>query len=257
MKEYSIKELAELAHTTDRALRYYEECGLLSPRRNTESNYRIYTQEDVDCLQQILIYRSLDFSIAEIKRMLNDKNYDAVRALNEQKEKLMRKQKEMALLLENIEKTIEARKGGRIMEDNEKFEGIRQKVIAEQERRYGAEARVKYGEQTVDESKQRVLSMSEQQFFEVETLGNEILSLLAAAVEQGCDSSSPEAKRIVELHKRWITAFWGKENYTAKAHKGLGELYMSDERFKAYYEKASAGAAEFLRDAIVSHADSL
>jgi DNA-binding transcriptional MerR regulator len=87
MKEYSIKELAELAHTTDRALRYYEECGLLSPRRNTESNYRIYTQEDVDCLQQILIYRSLDFSIAEIKRMLNDKNYDAVRALNEQKEK--------------------------------------------------------------------------------------------------------------------------------------------------------------------------
>ena len=55
--EYTVNKLASLSGVSARTLRYYDEIGLLSPERSSETDYRIYKAEQVDLLQQILFYR--------------------------------------------------------------------------------------------------------------------------------------------------------------------------------------------------------
>ena len=78
---YTIKELADLSGVTTRTLRHYDEIGLLSPSRQESSGYRIYTEKEVDLLQQILLYRSMNFKLSKIKEILTDENFDLNKAL--------------------------------------------------------------------------------------------------------------------------------------------------------------------------------
>lgn len=70
VKNVNVKEAAKRAGTSVRAMRYYEEIGLICPNRE-ENGYREYTQEDIDRIKLIRAYRELEFSLDEIRRMLN------------------------------------------------------------------------------------------------------------------------------------------------------------------------------------------
>lgn len=70
--EYSIQALSRLSGVTTRALRWYDEIGLLTPSRVAESGYRFYGEKEVDRLQDILYYRSLGVPLAQIKACLDD-----------------------------------------------------------------------------------------------------------------------------------------------------------------------------------------
>jgi len=65
--KYTIKKLADLAGISTRTLRYYDEIDLLNPNEVNNNNYRIYNEKNVNKLQQIMFYRSLDFSLLKIK----------------------------------------------------------------------------------------------------------------------------------------------------------------------------------------------
>ena len=81
MKVYTVSRLAKLAGVSVRTLHHYDETGLLKPSFRSESGYRQYQREDLLRLQQILFYRELDFSLSEIKDILDDPEYDEVQAL--------------------------------------------------------------------------------------------------------------------------------------------------------------------------------
>ena len=66
-----INEVESLVHITKKNIRFYEEQGLLSPKRNSENGYRDYSEDDVKILQQIKLLRKLGVSIEEIRQMLN------------------------------------------------------------------------------------------------------------------------------------------------------------------------------------------
>lgn len=78
--------------------------------------------------------------------------------------------------------------------------------------------------------------------------GGEIHTALVTAVKAGADPAGPEGQRIAALHRRWLSYSW--ESYTPQAHVGLAELYVSDPRFTAYYDREVPGCAAFLRDAV-------
>ena len=79
-----------------------------------------------------------------------------------------------------------------------------------------------------------------------EALSREVNAALQAALAQG-DPAGEAAQTLCQLHRDWITLFWPQGLYTKEAHRGLGELYAADERFRDYYEKAAGpGAADFL-----------
>ncbi len=162
--EYNINKLAVLAGVTTRTLRYYDEIGLLSPGRTGGNGYRVYGQEEVNLLQQILFYRELGVPLAEIKRIVRSENYDGLAALQEHLAALVAKKRQMELLIANVEKTIAASKGESTMSDTEKFEGFKRKMIEENEQKYGTELRERFGGAIIDGSNARVAGLSKEQF---------------------------------------------------------------------------------------------
>lgn len=246
--EYTVQKLSKIAGVSTRTLRYYDEIGILKPARINSSGYRIYGQAEVDRLQQILFYRELGVSLESIKDIVTLPSFDGAKALREHREKLLEKRKQLDLLILNVDKTIASTEGRIIMSDKEKFEGFKQKMVDDNEKKYGKEIREKYGNDTIEKSNAKVMNMTEEQYNEVTSLEKQVKKALAEAFENG-DPASDIAQKAADLHKKWLTYFWSE--YSKEAHAGLAQMYVDDERFKAYYDKEQPGAAEFLRDAIL------
>ncbi|NLV99815.1 MAG: MerR family transcriptional regulator [Clostridiales bacterium] len=245
--EYTVHELAELAGITARTIRYYDEIGLLKPARINSSGYRIYRGAEVDRLQQIMFYRELGVGLSDIKNIMNSPLFNRIEALKEHRARLIEERKRLEMLIANVEKTIDMLEGRIIMTDKEKFEGFKQKMIQENELKYGREAREKYGNEAVDASNRKLMNMTEEEYAALQKLTNELNETLKAACETG-DPGSQLAQKACELHRQWLMFFWG--SYSKEAHMGLAQMYVDDERFKAYYDNIAPGCAGFLRDAM-------
>ncbi|KJS84855.1 MAG: MerR family transcriptional regulator [Peptococcaceae bacterium BICA1-8] len=245
--EYKVQKLAQLAGISTRTLRYYDEVGILKPARINSSGYRIYGQVEVDRLQQVLFYRELGVGLESIKEIVTNPSFNGVNALREHREKLLEKREQLDILLANVDKTIALREGRITMTAKEKFEGFKQKMIDDNEKKYGKEIREKYGDKVVNKSNNKVQNMSQEEYDEITRLGNEVIESLHAAFLTG-DPTSELAQKTADLHRQWLSFYW--EGYTKEAHAGVAQMYVDDERFTAYYDKEQPGAAVFLRDAV-------
>lgn len=245
--EYTVKKLAKLSGVSSRTLRYYDEIGLLKPARINSNGYRIYGQKEVDLLQQILFYRELDFDLESIKQIVTNPNFNQKEALMSHYERLKAKRNRLEKIMNTLEKTMKSLEGGKQMNDQEKFEGLKDKLIEENERRFGKEIREKYGEEAVNKSNEKLKNMTEDQYKKMTELGEEVLILLKKAYETG-DPTSEEARNLAEKHKEWLHFSW--PHYSKEAHANLADMYVQDERFTAYYDKVVKGGTIFLRDAI-------
>lgn len=245
--EYTVNKLAEISGVTTRTLRYYDEIGLLKPARISSSGYRIYGRLEVNLLQQILFYRELEVSLDEIKAIMTSETFDARKALTEHHEKLLEKRERLERLIANVEKTILESEGRLMMSDREKFEGLKKNMLQENEAKYGAEIREKYGEETVAKSNAKFANLSETDFERSNRLAEEIIESLLKGMDSG-DASGLDAQEAAKKHKEWLMFYWPE--YSKEAHVGLGEMYVADERFTVYYDQHRPGAAQFLCDAI-------
>lgn len=251
--EYTIKKLAEIAGVSVRTLRYYDEIDLLKPCRISSSGYRIYGEAEVDLLQQIMFYRTLDMKLEEIGRLLYDSNLDQVVALENHLKQVKEKINQLSEVVIAVEKTIACQKGEIKMTDMEKFEVFKKQQVEKNEAMYGAEVREKYNDKIVEASNKQFLNMSKEEYEKMQETEATLLQLLSRVLETG-NLESEEAKEVCKLHKQWLGYTWSF--YSIEAHKGLAEMYVADERFTAYYEKkAGQGAAEVLRDIIQKYAE--
>lgn len=135
------------------------------------------------------------------------------------------------------------------MSDKEKFEGMKRRAIEENEAAYGRELREKYGDEAMDSHNRRLSGMSRQEWEEAQRLEEAYMSALKRAVQAG-DPAGEDAREAVRLHAAWLERYWGKGKVTPQAHIGMAEMYVQDERFAAYYEKAAPGCAAFLEKAV-------
>ncbi|AWK49688.1 MerR family transcriptional regulator [Clostridium beijerinckii] len=251
--EYTVQKLGQLAGISPRTLRYYDEIGILKPARINSSGYRIYGQEEVNTLQQILFYRELDINLETIKNIVTSPSFDGTAALKEHREKLLTKRNKLDMLIANVNKTIATTERGIIMSDNEKFEGFKQKSIDDNNKKYGEEIRAKYGDIQVNESNKKFKNMTKDQYDEFEKLGNSIIDTLKAAFATK-DPAGDLAQKAVNLHRIWLS--YSFSSYSKEAHAKLAQMYVDDERFTAYYDKYQPGLAAFLRDAVLIYTQS-
>jgi Predicted transcriptional regulators len=245
--EYTVQKLSQIAGISSRTLRYYDEIEILKPARINSSGYRIYGQAEVDRLQQILFYRELGVSLECIKEIVTSPEFDEAKALREHHEKLLEKREQLDKLISNVNKTIAQKEGKIIMKDKEKFEGFKQKLIDDNESKYGKEIREKYGVETVNRANKKVLGMSQEQYDEVTKLEAEVMEILQEAFQTG-DPAGKLAQKTADLHRKWLSYYW--DSYTKEAHAGIAQMYVDDERFTAYYDAKQPGMAAFLRDAV-------
>ena len=246
--EYSIRELAALSGVTTRTLRWYDQIGLLKPCRIAESGYRYYGPAEVDRLQEILYFRAIGVGLDQIKECLDDPSYDRRTMLKTHLTALEAEQNRVKELICSVRETLEAEERNEAMSDEKKFEAFKQKLVEENEAKYGKEVRKKYGEQEADSANRAMLDMSREQYQNQTELDEAIRSRLESAVKAGLAPAGDEGREIALLHKQWLIGTGMP--YEVNRHKGIAELYVADERFTAYYDRAVSGCARFLRDAI-------
>lgn len=244
---YLISEVADLTGISIRTLRYYDEIGLLNPHHVNRSGYRMYNTDDLDRLQVILMYKHLGFQLSDIKDIISQKDYDVKQALKVQLVALEHKKEQLNQIISTLKKTISYYKGDENMSNEEKFIGIKKEHIKKNEALYGNEIRASHGDKVIDQSNQKYLNMSKEDFEYAQNLGEEILVKLKEALIEN-NPNAPLTQEICELHQTWIKYFW--TDYTKEKHLGLCEMYLMDERFTAYYDAVGKGATKLLVDAM-------
>ena len=99
MKAMTVKQVSKLTGVSVRTLQYYDDIGLLSPSERTEAGYRLYEEAQLATLQEILLFRELEFPLKDIKAILDSPAYDKERALHQQIELLTLKKERLEGLI--------------------------------------------------------------------------------------------------------------------------------------------------------------
>ena len=98
----TVSQIAKLTGISIRTLQYYDEIGLLKPSEFTSSGYRLYDDEALQTLQQILFFKELGFRLKEIKEILEKPDFDRITAFKKQKELLLLKRNRIDRLIQLI-----------------------------------------------------------------------------------------------------------------------------------------------------------
>lgn len=251
-KRYTTSELANMAGVSVRTIRYYDQIGLLSPKRQ-ENGYRSYGDPEVRKLQDIMMLRSCGLPLADIASAMKSSDFDLAVKLREHLNTLSSQIDITARAIEATESMLDGLEAFDAMSNEERFEELKKSSVARFEDEYGEEARALYGDAAIDEANERMLSMSKLAWDAKEELEQRVKDTLVKAMATG-DPTSPESRMLSELHAQWIRVHWGDNGYTPEAHRGLVQGYMDDPRFIEYYDSACGkGATEFLKDVVLSN----
>src|SRR5512135_2408490 len=120
----TVGEVAELTGVTVRTLHHYDEVGLLVPSGRSDAGYRLYSYEDLMRLQEIVVWRALGFPLAEISAMLDDPDYDRLRALTRQRELIDGELERLGALRRALDAALDAERNGTRVMETTMFEGF-------------------------------------------------------------------------------------------------------------------------------------
>jgi MerR family transcriptional regulator, thiopeptide resistance regulator len=248
--QYTVGEAARLSHVSVRTLHHYDEIGLLVPSGRSPAGYRLYSSDDLRRLQQILLYRELDFGLDEIAAMLADPDAGTDEHLRRQHH-LLRTRRDRAIhLLAAIEREMEARKMGISLTPEEQFQIFgtdkMDEHAAEAERRWG-------GTDAWQESRRRTAAYTKQDWIAIKAEADANIAGFAEALRAGLPADSAAAMNLAEAHREHLVRWFYECSYDM--HRGLAELYVSDMRFTASYDEIEPGLSQYVHDAILANAD--
>lgn len=241
---YTVNQLAQLAGVSARTLHYYDEIGLLKPSFIKENGYRYYQEKELVRLQQILFFRELEFPLEDITKMLSAPNFNQQEALKDQKKLLELKKKRITDLISSIDKTL---KGGETMNNNDLFASFDDKELKENME----EAKKRWGHtDAYKQSMERTKHWTKADYNRIKEEGKKFTQQLADAMD--LDVKSDEVQKLVVQHHKGIETFY---DCSYEMYRGLGNMYVNDPRFTAFYDKFRPGLAQWLRDAINYYCD--
>jgi len=245
---YTVKQLSGLAGVTVRTLHYYDEIGLLVPSSVSVNGYRHYTDEALLKLQQILFFRELDFSLTEIKTIMQQPEFDLLAALHQHRQALHDRMKRLRTLIQTVDSTIFHLTGEVEMNKKQLFAGF----SAEEEQRYADEARQLYDEKTVNESYQLWNSYSAAKKDQIKAEGLAIYTDLADLIAR-----APADHDVQQVIARWHQHIRYFYEPTVEILRGLGQLYVENPDFTRSIGAVHPDLPEFMRQAITVYCDNL
>jgi len=243
---YTIKQAASLAGVSERALRHYDATGLLRPDRSP-AGYRLYKHSDLERLQEILLYRSLDLSLDEIGSLLQKQDRHAT--LRDQIEKLEAKAAHYGQLAALARRTMEKLEGGKEMSEKDLFRGLSYDEMREHEVAHEEETNERWGESDAYRiSKQRSARRTKQEWEDINREQSENERTLTSLYQEGAPFDSVAVQAVTEAQHRFIDQHFYP--CPLEMFSSLGLMYVEDERFKAHYDKYADGLAAFYNRAI-------
>lgn len=243
----TVKEVASLVGISIRTLHHYDEIGLLKPQNVTESGYRLYSERDLETLQQILFFRELGFPLKQIREIISSPDFDRKEALELQQKMLLEQRNRLNKMILTIEKTIKHEKGEIKMTNKEKFEGF-----DFSHNPYEEEARKRYGDKAVNESNEKISKLSKK---DQKEFADKFIAIYTKLAEiRHIPADSKEAQEAIGEWYIFLNTFG---NYPPEAFKAVGQMYIDDERFTKNIDKFGEGLSLFMRDAMAIYADNL
>ncbi|MFD9573149.1 MerR family transcriptional regulator [Streptomyces sp. NPDC059982] len=246
---YSVGQVAGFAAVTVRTLHHYDEIGLLSPSGRSGAGHRRYDDADLDRLQRILFYRELGFPLDEVAALLDDPDADPREHLRRQHALLSGRIARLQQMAAAVEHAMEANTMGINLTPQERFE-----VFGDQDpEQYAEEAGQRWGHtDAYAQSQRRAASHTKDDWKRMQDEAADWSARYAALMEAGEPAGGEAAMDLAEEHRRHICAWFYECPY--EMHTCLGDMYVADERFKAFYDAVRPGLAEHLRDAITANA---
>ena len=247
---YKINEVSKLTGVSIRMLHHYDKIGLLSPRKRTDSNYRMYNNNDISRLYQILLFKELEFPLQEIKQILDDKDFNKEKALKVQRNLIFEKKKRLERILESIDDTIE-NLGGETMDKNN-FKAFDYEEVKKHQEKYKGETEKRYGNSNAyKESQEKTSKYSKNDWNNIMEDANSIYERLAKLMDK-----DPADEKVQELIQEWRNHITNNfYNCTVEIFRGLSLMYVCDERFTKNIDKYGDGLAQFMSDAMNIYCD--
>jgi DNA-binding transcriptional MerR regulator len=245
-----VGEAARLAHVSIRTLHHYDEIGLLTPSGRSPAGYRLYSSDDLQRLQQILLYRELDFGLDEIAAMLADPDAGSDEHLRRQHQLMRARRDRAARLLAAIEREMEARKMGISLTPEEQLEIFGTDKLEE----HAAEAEQRWGNTDAwQESRRRAAAYTKQDWITIKAEADANIAGFADAIRAGEPADGTVAMDLAEQHRQHLNRWFYDCDHNM--HCGLAELYVSDPRYMASYDEIEPGFSQYVHDAIMANAD--
>ncbi len=235
----TVHEVSGLTGVSIRTLQYYDRIGLLHPTEKTAAGYRLYDDASLETLQQILLFRELEFPLKEISRILRSPSFDRKKALGQQIRLLQLKKEHLDRL---IGLACEIRDAGG--KTNMDFTAFDTRKINE----YAEQAKAAWGSTPAyREFERKSEGRTQEETLELNERMMRIFARIGAVKEE--DPASDRAQALV----RELRDFISEHFYTCTDQilSGLGQMYAAGGEMTENIDRAGGeGTAAFAGAAI-------
>ncbi|WP_420421997.1 MerR family transcriptional regulator [Simkania sp.] len=255
---YKVKKLAELSGVTERALRWYDEIGLLKPAYYGENGYRYYEQEQLLLLQQILFYRELGIPLDEIRKATFGNDFDKLKALSSHSAALRKRLERTQELLKTIEKTVLHLRGQIMIKEDEMYRGFREWSKGKGPESYYLGVCID-PEECENEAEKIVMQSvkkneaQDQAFYEkLEQTYTEIYQAVARCLKEDLTPDSDEVQKAIDQHYHFAEQF---HHCSQAVYLALAKLYVEKEEFRKQLEHFHLELPQYMAAAMRVFAD--
>lgn len=255
-------QIAAATGVTVRTLHHYDEIGLLVPAARSQAEYRLYGADELRRLREILVWRRLGLSLAQIARLLDDPSTDREAVVEAQLSLVRARLTELRGLEAALEDAI-AIGASRAADREERHMSSDTEIIDAlggfDPAAYEPEVVERWGDSDAyHQSSRRVATYTPEQWRQIRAAESAHVERLRALFDAGARPTDEEVVAAAEAWRQHVSR-WFYE-CSAERQRALGELYVLDPRFRATYEGAEGerpGMAEWVRDAWAANADRL
>ena len=252
MARYTVRQLADIARVSVRALHHYDDIGLLAPAFLGNNGYRYYEEPQLYRLQQILMYREFGLSLDEIKGLVDAPDFDVAETLTRHRARLVERLKQDEELIRVIDDTLARIGGGSTMDDTKLYNWKSPEKQAE----YEAWLVERYGPQA-----EEWLAQSRKRFDALDDAGRQaamdrlkvLETELVDAFRRGLPADSAILKPLLERHREWVGYMWNQD-CPPGAYANLADMYLGHPDFVARFDALAPGFAAWLPAAMKAYA---
>lgn len=233
---YQVNEFAQVAGVTVRTLHHYDRIGLLKPSGYSSGGYRLYRKHDLVRLQQIVTLKFIGFSLTQIKQLLDSNSFDLGDALNQQREILAEKRRQLDQAVTAIEKAAALL----ATNDEPDWQAFKQIIEVINMQNNMDWTKKYYSEDAQNKIAERAQAIPPEV---IEKAQNDWATLIAEVEQAVVEGVSPTSDRAAALATRWRELIRGFTGGDAEIQSGLNKMYSDQANWPGNFPKPYSDAA--------------
>jgi DNA-binding transcriptional MerR regulator len=247
---WTVSQVAKLAGISVRTLHHYDALGLVQPSERSDAGYRLYREQELVRLQQVLFFKELGFGLEEIHHIVTDPGFDVGSALRTQRELLVQRAARVEAFIQAVDAALDSLEKGKPMKTDAMF-GVFGDFDPQA---YEEEAKQQWGDtKAYKESKRRTKNYTRQDWERIKDEHARIYQGLGELMRAGKKPDDAAAMDLAEAHRHHIDKWFYPCPH--EHHRVLADMWVGDPRFAENIDRVGgAGVTQFARDAVHANA---